>query len=708
MGTQLTEKPRGAEEATLRQLDADPLTAQWRRGGHGFMVLAAAACGVAGAAGAVVFRLLIRVFQALFFEGPEAALAVLAAPSLGEPIDPIAAAQALPVWVLVLLPALGGLVVGPLIRYFARETRGHGIPEVMEAVALRGGVMRRRAAAVKITASAVTLGSGGSAGQEGPIVQIGAALGSAIGQALRVPGRQLRTLVGCGAAAGLSATFNAPIAGAIFAAEVIVGDFALTQFSPIVIASVVATVLSRYFLGNYPSFVVPAWELVSPIELAAYGVLGLLAGLVAVVFMRTLYRTEDLFGRLPVPDWLRPACGGLLVGGLACFVPRVMGVGYETVDEVLQGGFGAVALATFLGAKLLATSLTIGSGGSGGVFAPSIYLGAMTGGLVGSAVHAWFPESTASSGAYALVGMGALVAATSHTPISAILIIFEITQRIEIIPPLMLACVLGTLVASVLQSESIYTMGLKRRGVDLSAHQETNPLKALFVGDVMDRAPDVVQESAGFEALIDLIVRSDHTEFFVVNARGELLGTIYLAELRRVLLERDHLSQVVVAGDLVEADRPTVTADDDLDFVMQLFDRENVDEVAVVEAADARRLQGSVRKRDVIHAWNQEIMRRDLAGGIASSMESVERVHEVELGDDFVVRDVAAPHAAAGRTLGELDLRARTGALVLLIRRPALGRGAEIRVPAPDDRIEDGDVLIAAGSRDALGRLERL
>ena len=179
---------------------------------------------------------------------------------------------------VLLLPALGGLVVGPLIWFLAREARGHGIPEVMEAVALRGGVMRRRAAAVKITASAVTLGSGGSAGHEGPIVQIGAALGSAIGQALRVPGRQLRTLVGCGAAAGLSATFNAPIAGAIFAVEVIVGDFAVAQFSPIVISSVVATVLSRCLLGNYPSFVVPAWELVSPFELAAYVVLGLARG----------------------------------------------------------------------------------------------------------------------------------------------------------------------------------------------------------------------------------------------------------------------------------------------------------------------------------------------------------------------------------------------------------------------------------------------
>jgi CIC family chloride channel protein len=672
------------------------------------MVLAATACGAAGAAGAVVFRILIRFFQALFFEGPQAALAVLASPPLGEPVDPIAAAGSLPFWVVLCLPALGGLVAGPLIWFLAREARGHGIPEVMEAVALRGGVMRRRAAAVKITASAVTLGSGGSAGQEGPIVQIGAALGSAVGQALRVPGRQLRTLVGCGAAAGLAATFNAPIAGAIFAAEVIVGDFAVAQFSPIVISAVVATVLSRYFLGNYPSFVVPPWELVSPFELAAYALLGLLAGLVALAFMRTLYRTEDLFAKLPVPEWLRPACGGLAVGAIAVFVPRVMGVGYETVDEVLRGGLAVPVVAGLLLAKLAATSITIGSGGSGGVFAPSLYLGATTGALLGAAVHAWFPASTASSGAYALVGMGAVVAATSHTPISAILILFEITQRIEIIPPLMTACVLSTLVASLAQRESIYTMKLKRLGIDLEARPDANPLKALFVSDVIDRAPEVVSDSAGFEALIDLIVRSPHTEFFVVDAQRELLGSISLAELRRVLLEREYLRSVVVAGDLVVSNHPSVTADDDLDFAMQLLDRENVDEIAVVDADDPRRLVGSVHKRDVIHAWNQELLRRDFAGGIASSVASVERVHEVELGDDFVVRDVPAPHAAAGRSLADLDLRARTGAMVLLIRRPSAGRGAEIKVPSPDDLIEDGDVLIAAGSREALGRLERL
>lgn len=672
------------------------------------MTLAAAACGVAGAAGAIVFRFLIRLFQGLYFEGPAGALAVVEAGLLPTAHDPLAAAQALPFWLLALLPALGGLVAGPLVWRFAREARGHGIPEVMEAVALRGGVMRRRAGAVKITASAITIGSGGSAGQEGPIVQFGAVLGSAIGQALHVPGRQLRTLVGCGAAAGLAATFNAPIAGALFAAEVIVGDFAVAQFSPIVIASVTATVLSRRFLGNYPSFEVPDYELVSFAELGAYLLLGLFAGIVAVAFMRALYGAEDAFARVRIPDWLRPALGGLCVGALACAVPNVLGVGYETVDLALEGRLGALALAGLLLAKLAATSVTLGSGGSGGVFAPSLFLGAMAGGLVGSAAHGWFPDATGSPGAYALVGMGAVVAATSHAPISAILILFELTQRVEIIPPLMAACVLSTLTAGLLQRESIYTLKFKRRGIELPEREDPNPLKSLYVSDVIDRSPEVVPESAPFERLIDLLVTSDHKAFFVVNARGDLLGAISLAELRRVLLDREALASVAVAGDFVEAGQPTVSEEDDLDLVSHVFSSRQVDEIAVVDARDSKRLVGCVRERDVMHAYREELLRRDLSGGLSTSMAVVRRTNEVELGGDLVLREVPAPHAFAGRTLGELDLRARTGALVLLVRRPAGGRAGDVRVPLPTDRLEDGDILVAAGTREALERLEAL
>jgi CBS domain-containing protein len=226
---------------------------------------------------------------------------------------------------------------------------------------------------------------------------------------------------------------------------------------------------------------------------------------------------------------------------------------------------------------------------------------------------------------------------------------------------------------------------------------------------VIDRSPEVVTESAPFEKVIDLLVTSDHKAFFVVNARGELLGAISLAELRRVLLDREPLASVAVAGDLVEGDQPTVTEEDDLDLVAQIFSSRQVEEIAVVDAGDPKRLVGCVREREVMHAYREEVLRRDLSGGLSSSMAVVRRVHEVELGDDLVLRDVTAPHSFAGRTLGELGLRARTGALVLLVRRPAAGRrGADLRVPLPTDRLEDGDILVAAGTRDALGRLEAL
>jgi CIC family chloride channel protein len=333
----------------------------------------------------------------------------------------------------------------------------------------------------------------------------------------------------------------------------------------------------------------------------------------------------------------------------------------------------------------------------------------MLGGLVGTAAHGWLPAATASPGAYALVGMGAVVAATSHAPISAILILFELTQRIDIIPPLMIACVLSTVTAGLLQRESIYTLRLKRRGIELPEREDPNPLKSLYVSDVIDRAPEVVTESAPFEVLVDLLVSSDHTEFFVVNARGELLGAISLSALRRAILDREPLASIVVAGDLVEAGLATATEEDDLDVVAQMFSSRGVQELAVVDVADARRLVGSVRERDVMHSYREEVLRRDLAGSLSSSVAVVRRVHEVELGDDLVLRDVAAPHSFTGKTLGELDLRARTGALILLVRRPAAGRsGSDLRVPLPGDRLEDGDVLVAAGTRDALARLEAL
>jgi CIC family chloride channel protein len=672
------------------------------------MVGVAVAIGLAGALGAVLFRFLIRFFQAGFFAGSSGVEAVVMEP-LAEAGDPLDLVRALPWYLVALAPALGGLVVGPLVYFFAREAKGHGVPEVMEAVALRGGAIRSRVVAIKTLASAISIGSGGSVGREGPIVHIGSAIGSTLGQLLKVPARDLRTLVGCGAAAGIAATFNAPIAGALFAAEVILGNFAISQFSPIVISSVVATVLSRYILGDYPAFEVPPYELVSPFELVPYVGVGVIAALVGVAFTSILYASEDGFERLAIPPYLKAAVGGALVGLIGIFLPNVFGVGYGTITQALRGELTLQILGLLLVAKIAATSITIGSGGSGGVFAPSLFLGAVTGGLFGTLIHQAFPDATAGSGAYALVTMGAVVAATTHAPITAILIIFEMTQTIAIIPPLMAACVVSTIVAMLLRRESIYTMKLIRRGVDLKQEQDPNALKGIYVRDIVNREPEVIHASSSFQTVIDLIVESDHSEFFVVDAEQRLVGSIYLRKLRRLLAIQEDLRPIVVAGDIVETDRPTVTENDTLDVVMQIFARSDLDEIGVVDEGNRGKLIGSVHKRDVMGAYNQEMLRRDLLGGVSSTVNAVERGQQVALGGGYVLQEILAPRAFKGHSLEELDVRAKTGVHVLLIRsRESSGTENPMRVPTPSDRIQEGDVLVIAGPAGSVNDLERV
>ncbi|MFQ5457569.1 MAG: chloride channel protein [Myxococcota bacterium] len=662
--------------------------------GHLFMVLVAIGCGLAGGMGAVVFRELIQIVQKGFYGHG------------GELLD---VARSLPWYWRLLAPAAGGLLVGPLVYFFAREAKGHGVPEVMEAVALRGGAIRPRVVAVKAIASALSIGTGGSVGREGPIVQIGSALSSTIGQILRVPSRHLRTLVGCGAAAGIAATFNAPIAGALFAVEIILGDFGVTQFSPIVISSVVATVLSRHFLGDFPAFEVPGYALVSPFELLPYMALGVIAAVVGTAFVKILYRTEDFVERLPVPGYITAAIGGLLVGAIGIGLPQVFGVGYATMNAALTGNIPVTILVVLLVAKILATSITIGSGGSGGVFAPSLFLGAVTGGLVGTLLHQWFPASTATSGAYALVGMSAVVAATTHAPITAIIMIFEMTGDYTIIPALMSACVVSTLTATWMGKESIYTLKLIRRGVELFKEEDPNVLKALRVSDIVDREPDVIPASAKFPVVLDLVVRSRHSEFFVVNDRNELIGVIEVAKLRRLIFDQEALRHLIVAEDLIVTGRPAVTERDHLDLVMRLFSHSAMDEIPVVSEMDRRKLVGVVRKEDVINARNREWLRKDLTGTLTTTVSFVGTARQVDIGDGYVVQEILAPPVLLGRTLAELNLPGAYGAHVVFIRSRLGGEGEmHIRVPSSGDRIVEGDTLVIAGLKKAVERVEAL
>ncbi len=458
----------------------------WLRGSAAGLIALAVLTGAGAGAGAVAFRYLILAVTHLFTGRDDYSDAGHAAsphfPGLGM------------LFVLV-VPVIGGLVYGVLVDRFAREARGHGVPEVMLAVAEKGGRIRPHVAVVKSLASAICIGSGGSVGREGPIVQIGSALGSTIGQVLRIPESRLRLLVACGAAGGISATFNAPIAGVFFALELILRDFETDSFGAVVLASVTAAVIGRAAFGDQPFLALPAFHVASPVEFAFYAVLGVLAATAGVGFTRVLYGVEDVCDRLwHGPEWLRPAAGGLLLGALLLLLPEMYGVGYPVLQNGVTGHYAVWFLLVLLVGKMFATSLTIGIGGSGGVFAPALFMGAMLGTAFGDGAHALFPGLTAPAGAYGLVGMGALFAGAARAPITAVLIIFELTGDYSIVLPLMTAIVLAAGLSSRLGKDTIYTLKLRRRGIDVLRGRSANLMEILTVADAMQPVPAALSQ----------------------------------------------------------------------------------------------------------------------------------------------------------------------------------------------------------------------
>jgi CIC family chloride channel protein len=563
---------------------------------HTIMAVLAVIVGLAAGFGAVGFRHLINFFQTLAYGGEN---------------DLLELVVNLPWYYRVAVPAIGGLIVGPLVYFFAREAKGHGVPEVMEAVALRGGVIRKRVVVVKSLASAISISTGGSVGREGPIVQIGSAIGSVLGQFMRVSADRMRTLVGCGAAAGIAATFNAPIAGSMFALEVVLGDFGLATFSPIVISSVVATAISRAFLGDIAAFIVPAYELVSAWELPMYLILGIFCAAVGVTFTKTLYRIEDIFDAIKIPEYLKGIIGGLMLGAASLMFPQILGVGYGAIDMALMQKMAWWLLLVLVVIKILATSVTIGSGGSGGIFAPSLFLGAMAGGFFGAVVHQLFPGITASPGAYSIVGMGAVVSATTHGPLAAILILFEMTGDYKIILPLMLACIIATVASGQFLRDSIYTLKLARRGVDIKEGKEVNVLKSMFVKDVMNTNVETMPEALPLEKMTEKISKSKFNSFPVLNAQNELSGILSFNDYNEAIFD-EHLKGLLVARDLATTDLVTISMDENLWTALEKISAKDFAVLPVVSAKKPNKLEGVISRRDIIGAYNKAVLKKAL------------------------------------------------------------------------------------------------
>jgi len=546
-----------------------------------FLIVTAVLVGLGGGFGAVLFRALIAGETYLAFN-------VIGA-SLGKVIGVLS---------IVVQLALGGAIAAWIASTFAPEAKGHGVPEVMEAVALRGGKMRPRVIAIKALASASSIGFGGSCGREGPIVQIGSTVGSLIGQVVQAPAPIVRTLVACGAAAGISATFNAPIGGVFFAAEVILGEFAPRSFAAIVVSSVISAVIGRAFLGNHPSFSAAGFVLISPYELILYALLGVIAAAWATGFVRTLYFFEDLFEKWKIPPWVKGSVGFALVGLIGIWVPQIFGVGYVSMQQVLDQHVGAGRALLLAFAKPLATSLTLGSGGSGGVFAPSLFTGAFLGDAFGRTVHEIFPAWTAPGAAYGLVGMAALFAAAAEAPMTAILIVFEMSEDYTIILPLMVCVVIATVVGRRMLGSTVYEMKLIRRGIDWQRVRRPRFLSRVKIATIRREAPIVAQLNDEIAGVAERDGVTGELAVPVCNGR-RFIGIVTSSELARALAQghaHDHISSVVQTVEHV------LHPEDTVERAATLMADAPVPLLPVVDPHDEH-LLGIVTRRDVLQAY---------------------------------------------------------------------------------------------------------
>jgi len=609
---------------------------------------------------AVVFIKAIALTEAFFFGGGKKVLWFLGP------------------YYVILIPAIGGLLVGPLVHFFAPEAKGHGVPEVLKAIALRGGRIRPAVVIVKAVASAIAIGSGSSVGREGPIVQVGSALGSNVGQLFKLSELRIKNLVACGAAAGIAAVFNAPIAGVMFALEVILRDFGARALSTVVISSVASSIISRIFLGETPAFSAPSYSLWSPFELFLYLGLGILSAFAAHLFIFTLSKSEKYFDQWKIYDWLKPVVGGLAVGCIGLYVPQVFGTGLHTITDALHGYLDIKILFALIFLKTLATSISLGSGSSGGVFAPALFIGTALGGTLGKLFYRHMPFDVAPPGAYALVGMASVFSAAAHAPVTAILIVFEMSGDYRMILPIMVAVVASTAISQMINKESIYTVKLKETGIDINAMGESKVLGAIQVRDAMSPDFETVPNDMPAKDLVEKIMRPGKKSLFVLNAKGQPEGLVKQDEVQKALVEG--MLEGIIAQDMASPFPEYCFPEESLSDAARLMTVSSISELPVVDPGDWSKIVGVLKYENLFKAYSAMSLRH------AELVSRMERQDDVASGILSTRLDISARSLIIGKRILELGLP--EGVMFTSIRR-----GTAVIMPRGDTVVKGKDKI---------------
>ena len=661
----------------------------WRDPNTQFLLLAVLA-GLLGALGAVVFRALtIRLTHLLM-----------------DATDIVSGAESLPAALRIFLPAAGGLVGGLLLVWLVDEKGTTGISQMIEAVSLARRPVRVRPAIGRAVSSIAVIATGGSEGREGPIIQIGAALASSVSRRLKVSPERVRILTACGMAAGVAGAYNTPIAATLFVLEVVVGSFAMRLFGPAVVSAVTSTVVVRLLLGDEPVYHVAPFHLESVAEFLPFAVIGLLSGPSSALFARSLRQSKKLFEKIPLGKPLTMAIGGAIVGAIGVFLPEVWGNGFEATNRILHGNPTLLFLVLVFVGKIVATSATIGSGGVGGAFTPTLLVGAALGGVVARICHVAAPGLEAPVGGYALLGMGGLLAGLTRAPLLAILMIFELTQNTEVLLPMMVVSVIAALSARIFEKDSIYISSLRSAGIVWESTPEATAISTLNVSDIMRTDVKLIPRTTPLPEIVKTFLTTRSLYLYVGDEEGRLLGVVDLHDIKETFPEKE-LGGLVIAEDLT-TEIPCVTPAESLTSVNEKLWFRDLGHLPVVDTLETRRFLGIVTRRDLLGAIDREVLQKSrLVARVRtfSEKEGGGDVDYFELPEKHRMSELDVPPALAGRTVGESAIRSRYGVSVLAVKRRSR-EGLERRfVPVPEDRFETGDVLIVLGTEEAIERL---
>jgi chloride channel protein, CIC family len=588
---------------------------------------------------------------------------------------------------------------------FPNLAKRRGVTEVIKAVAIRGGYIPFRTTLFHFIAPVICIGTGGTVGPEGPAAQIGGGVGSKLGNLFGLSDSRRRMFTAAAAGAAISAVFNTPLGGIFFALEIVLlNDFQSPTFSALILASVSASAVSRIFLGDTPAFLFEQISIGPYNQLYLYALLGILSGILSLAYVKYTELIKSLFsskGMKEIPLSAKMAVVGLFVGIAGYFYNDIFGIGYHAINAILANSMTIKIALILLVLKFILVPLVLQSGGFGGIFAPSLFMGACFGYLFAVTMNAaWGLNLDITT--FTLVGMGSVLGGINTIPISSILILFEMTKDYSFILPLMLAVVTSTMIVQFVIKGSVHVKSLERQGFNISQGREISILRSILVKDIMTEECLLIPENTPLKELIENLMNSPHSTLYTVDSEGNLRGKITENQLRPIISEYENIREMLLVNDIASKEVETVLENDDLDYVLRLFGKENVDVFPVISSEDHSKILGTINRQEVIAAYNKESLKYNLADGIAGELKTLEKSKSSSVSDGYSIIEKIVPNKFIGHSLLELDFRNRYDLQILMIKKRKNefdfeDEASDVKIPGPNYLFKKNDIIVLFG-----------